>query len=337
MGLGAQPVGAAATILPEVRTNFLDALEMSDPRYNETIDQLVDKVAMDSRLEKYAYWEMKGNPRRWDENTSIPEVTMAQKMYLLQLHNWGAKMKWSLFDSRDSKSASIAAEARKLADKHKMLRPRIFAQILEGATNVALKDTVETAVDGSSLYDSSTRFSVSGGNIETISSITNALLAYNAIWAFHTKFSQFLAPDGINPLLSPDEYSKLVIFVPPSKNQYWQEAAKQALRPQIVEAGVSTSVTGSGAAVDNLISKNEISVEIIPFVYLTDADDVYCFAANGKYKAIVEGTKQGLEEYEFGPHNSEEAAANAYETYQAFERFNMRAHFAQYTIKGNVA
>lgn len=331
MGLGVQPVTAYATVLPEVRTNFLDALEMGNPRYNKVIDQLVDKVSMDSRLEKYAYWEMTGNPRRWAENTAIPEVSMRQKMYLLTLLNWGAKMKWSLWDGRDSKNASIAAEARKLADKHLTLRPRIFAQILEGATNAALKDTVETAVDGDTLYSSSTRFSVSGGNIETMSSVTSSLLAYEYIWKFHTRFSQFLAPDGINPLLSPEEYSKLIIFVPPSKNRYWQEAAKEASRPVLFG-------TDAGAAVQNLVASKEFfEVEVIPFNYLTDADDVYCFAANGKYKAIVEGTKSGLEEYEFGPHNSEQAADNAYESYQAFERFNMRAHFAQYTIKGNVA
>lgn len=327
----AQMSTANATMLPEVRANFIDALEGANSYYNEVIESLIDDFQMESRLEKQGYWEKTGTVKRWDQGTSIPQVTMRQKMYLMGLHNWGAEMVWSVYDARDSK-ASIAKEATTLADDHLTLLPRLFAQILEGSANPDLKDTIETAVDGSSLYSSSTRFGVSGGNIESISDVTSSLLAYENIWKFHNRFQQFLTPNSTSPLLSPSEYDDLVIFVHPSKKQYWFEAAKAATKPVLFG-------TDAGAGVENLLAGKKVigNIEIVPFIYLSGTADVYAFAAKGKYKAILRGRREGLEEYMFGPHNSLECARNMIETYQASQRWNLRAHFAQYTIKGDVA
>lgn len=336
MGKPVHTVSAPSTVLPEFRATFIDAMEMANPMYSDVIDMIVDKVPMDSRLERYTYWKHEGNPSRWDEGRAIPTVGMSQEEYLLYVHQWGAKMIWSLWDARDSKSASILGEAKKLANKHLTLRPRIVAQILEGSVNPYLKDVVETAVDGDTLYSSSTRHGVTGGNIVSTSAISSMELAYTAVHGAFRKFQQFLSPDDINPLLSPEEYSEIIVLYHPSKFDYWNQLVTRKFMTQ--------AVGDAGATVDNNLNpsaskygKFYFSVVPIPFIYLTDEDDAYAFAANGKYKSIIEGGLQGLEEYEYSPANSERAGEHAYEAYQCFERFNMRAHFSQYTVKLNVA
>jgi hypothetical protein len=336
MPIPGQPFVVSPTLLADCQAYFMDAYASTQNPYQEVIDSCSDVVPMETRQDRYAYWESPPNPRRWSPGESIPQGSMVQKSYVMPLVNWGLKVIYSRWDAEDEVIKSIPNAMAQLASRYKLLKPRVLAQILEGSTNPALLGTVGNAVDEVALFSATDaqsldRFNVSGGNIVSSASSTSAPLIYKALWEAHSAFMQFYGTDRINPLLDPSEYSELTVLYHPTRNRYFREAFEQQLRGEVVVTDIAA------AGVDNLLSKmGNLKIKLVSFNYLTDPADWYVVASKARVKPILFGTKKEMTDMLYTRQNSENAGDNAYEAYNTDERWGARPHFAFSIVKVNV-
>lgn len=224
----------------------------------------VDSVQATNAQHDYGYKESAPFMEEWKRGGNIPTEGMAAKSFNVVNHKFGKRVEWDEEDREDDQLQDLMPAARETGTGAAILPEEFFFDLVLGTTST-LPGTV-LAPDGLSFFNTGTRFSTSGGNIEAGGSIATTAGLISIYYAIIKRFRDFKDTKG-KPLWLQNQIDQGVTIVfSTGFEKVFEEAFLQKLN-----VGVVTT-----AATTNLIQDSLRKVTLWPTSRLT-TDDFYVF------------------------------------------------------------
>lgn len=305
---------SSAVLANGLRTEFADTYmavnnRQGDSRLAEVMDL---SIGATNRQHEFAYFEAAPHMDFWRRGDTIPTDSFKSVQFTVPVYTWGRRVPWHKEDRKDDQTQSLFDMARMAGQSAALLPQRFFFDIIQNVTTTL--PAIPLAPDGVQMFDSGTRFGVSGGNIvswagSTIANIQQAY--YNAL----EKFKAFQDGKG-QPLISDDIIDQGVVIVHPATLTEEMELAFLQQRQNIVY-GSNTAASSQS----NLTLDSNRKVTLWGTSRITTTNSFYIFLKGMPKKPVFLLDRQGVQEYTSleGDNNSDHTR-NTGEEYVQWER-----------------
>ena len=308
-----QIVYSAATLAGGLRGDFWDTYVSTYKAMSERVSaMMVLDVPSDKLTETYGYYRTSPHPKRWVRGNSIPEKGFKAVAFSVTNKDYGIKTSWHANDRMDDQTKSLPAFVAATAEKFGLLDERVAYQILTGATDLNLLESIPNAPDGVGICnatdgDGAARFGVTGGNVETGGGVATSEAIRDDFFSALGRFRQFQDTEG-QPLLDPGTIDGgMTVTYNVGLDKVFREAFAQRITLQT--AGVSNVILDAGLA-----------VTLRPTSRITDND--WWVILNGvKTKPMFRQTRQPVQEHAVTMDNSDHARTTKEESWQADCRY----------------
>jgi phage major head subunit gpT-like protein len=265
---------------------------------------IMDEVPSTMELETYFYRESRPYPSRWPAGSTRGTKGFKTVRWSVFNKDWTDGVGWNRNHLSDDVTRSLEKDVRETASRWSTLRMRIASQIIQGATDFDLLDSIPNAPDGVDLYNATdgagaARFGVTGGNLLTGTGVANESQIIKDFYLAQARFLAFLDTES-QPLIDPATFAEgFTIMYPPALTEVMKRAFKNAAH--IVTSAATGAMAGTAsivavAATPNTARESGDNVTLFPNPYLTDAADYYIFLNGANVKPIFWQDRQGVQE-----------------------------------------
>ena len=197
-------VQSHAQLVNGLMTNFTNTYTgINNRQSNAALSMICDRTGftMNNRKKNVGYRKSAPHFRLWERHDRIKREGMGSVLHEVEAFKWGVKLDWLRDDREDDQTGTLVTDAQNAGASAALHDERMFFDAVEGTTTVL--PYALTAPDGSSFFNSGTRFETSGGNIESGTTLTTAAGWQAAVYAARKRFMDFKDGKG-QPLLMPE-------------------------------------------------------------------------------------------------------------------------------------
>jgi len=299
-----QIVIATDLLTAGIRADFWDVYEpMYDGLKAKLSDYMDLDVPSDKLTEIYAYAQSAAYPGRWKRGEEIPSKAFKGVQFSVTNKDWGIRIPWHENDRQDDQTKSIRQRAQSAGKNFATLDERVFYQILRGAVDTELLESIPNAPDGVALYsatdgDGAARFGVSGGNIITGTGVATPGAIQTDLFSALSRVRSFLDTEGqpLHDMSLIDQGVSITFNV--NNWKVFAEAFQQGRTHSVISS--------TGAAVTNIIMDSGLRVDLTPTTRITD-NDWFVFLRGVPHKPIFRQTRQPIREWFATMENSDSA------------------------------
>lgn len=209
---------AASLLTAGLRSDFVNnygaAKRQADVRLGQC---MLTDVKSDKLTEIYGYPKSAPHMRRWPRGWDISQKAFGSVQFSVTNKDWGHRIPWHRNDRMDDQTGSLFQMAQQGGKSAGVLDERVFFQILTGATDADLLESIPTAPDGAALYAtvdgaSAARFGATNGNLLTGNGVATASAIRGDIWSSIQQFKLFQDTEG-QPLFTDAELDEGFVVV----------------------------------------------------------------------------------------------------------------------------
>lgn len=237
--------------------------------------------------ENYAAPESVDGFKRKDRGADVPFDDFKFYTWSTKNLNWETGIEWHRNDRINDKTGTLYGQATSKGQLAAALDEEIIVkQMIAGTADATLLDAIPNAPDGLANFSASTRFGLSGGNINSgggVASDDAVLTDFFDVWG---DFSRMTNTKG-KPYHNLGKLKRFLVLYRGTNQEVFASAFIQKLRAKAVVTSTSN------ASVSNLISDMGIQVELAPTAYLPD-NDWYIFALDSGVKPYYTQKREGL-------------------------------------------
>lgn len=298
-----------------LRSEFADSYRMASAGVERALGSVMDLgIPSDKLTEIFGYFETAPYPVRWRRGDAITEKGFASVQFSITNYDYGRRVQWHENDRQDDQTRTLMEQARTLGAHFASLPSRIFYQMLTAGTDYDLLPTVPNAADGVGLFsatasDSSARFGLTGGNIQTGTGVATAAAIRTDFFNAIERFVQFQDTEG-QPLFPAE-------IIDQGFDLFYNAANMQIVAEAFVQGRTLAAATTatSNAAVTNIVMDSGLEVRLHPTQRITD-NDMFVNAGGSPKKPLFQLQRQTLREHVGTMDNSDTARATKLEYMQ---------------------
>lgn len=267
------------------------------------LDLVMDTIPSNTLIENYYYRKSRPYPKRWPRGATRGTKGFDTIRWSTINKDWEDGVGWHRNDITDDYARSLETDIRATASRWATLAMRIRAQIMEGATDADLLDSIPNCPDGADLYNATdgagaNRFGVSGGNIISGSGVATAEQIRKDLFAARTRFLKFKDTEN-QPLVDAGIINQgVVIEYPAELDQVMNEAFRNEIAAATISStgthAASSSVVGI-AGVSNVFKAMGLNIRFYANQWLTDVNDWHVHLIGAPVKPIYRQILQGVE------------------------------------------
>jgi len=274
--MGTQVI-AASTLTAGLRSDFADTYAKQKRTSDARLAPLMQvDVPSDQLTEYVGYFESAPHMGRWTRGKGIPSKAFASKQFTVTNKDWGHRVEWHRNDRMDDQTGTLFSMAKKAGESAATLDLRVAFQILTGAANSRLLESLPTAPDGAALFSttdgsSAARFGATDGNLLTGGGVATGAAIRADLWAALEQARLYQDTEG-EPLFGDEEIEAGVTVIYGAANEaVFREAFVQGRT-----LAAATTAT-SNAAVTNTILESGLPLTLWPTQRITDNDWIVVF------------------------------------------------------------
>jgi phage major head subunit gpT-like protein len=321
------PVYAADLLTAGLRGDFWDTYAKTSEGLKARFPSMMElDIPSDKLTETYGYFNSAPHPRRWVRGNAIPEKGFKGVAYSVTNKDYAIKIPWHVNDRMDDQTRSLYTFAQNGGAGFALLDERALYQILTGATDLDMLESVPNAPDGVGICnatdgDGAARFGVSGGNVVSGGGVTTSELVRVDFFKTIVAFRSFQDTEG-QPLHDPSIIdSGVTVTYGIANEKAFREAFGQRFSLQT-------------AATSNIILDAGIKVTLVPTARITD-NDWWVFLDGIKRKPVFRQTRQAIQEHSATMDNSDWVRAHKEESIQWDCRYGYGVNAAYGVCKVN--
>lgn len=283
---------------------FRQTYDLKMDYWRGLLPMFMDIVPSGMELESYFYSESRPYPVRWPSGTTRGTKGFKRIRYTVVNKDWTSGVGWNRNQVADDVTKSLMADVKETASRWATLEMRVAAQVIEGATDFDLLDTIPNSPDGADLFNATdgagaNRFGVSGGNIISGSGVANESQIIKDFYAAQARFLNFKDTES-QPLIDPGTFVEgFVVMYPPALTEVMKRAFRAEVTLATITAAGATAAAASNVAAagtNNPVLAAGDNVTLFPNPYLTDTSDWYVFLKGANVKPLFWQDRQGIEE-----------------------------------------
>ena len=245
-------------------------------------------ISSDKFEEIYGYDEVAMYPERRPWGQDVASKPHRFRNFTVQNVAWDSNVEWFKHHRLFDQLKVLERSARRAGVNYGTLPERVAFQIIQGTTDRKLLGTIPNAPDGVGIYsaldgDSSNRFQVSGGNIESGTGIGSSAAVRTDVFNAIERIGSFLDPEG-EPAFDPGVIDQGITVL-------FGIANTQVVR----EAFVQARTLDGGAAVTNITQDSGMQFHLVPSARITN-NAIFVFIDEMDPKPIFEQVAQPLDE-----------------------------------------
>src|SRR5574341_477458 len=239
-------IQANAALTAGIQANFAHTYASSSKAEAAKVSKVMDMGnAAKARTVPLAYFETTDYPEYWPYGEDIPEGNNQAVSYSVTIRRWAKRIRWNRDDVTDELTHTLKQRALQLGEHFGTLHVRILFQMLLGSFDPMLLPTVQNAPDGLSLFSSSTRFGVAGGNILSGNGVADVASIVRDYYRGIVRFTQQLDTKA-QPLHNPGQSDSGIMVIYGTANKEAFEKAFYGTIQQGINAGLSNDLKDTG-------------------------------------------------------------------------------------------
>lgn len=267
-------INIGALLEPGLRN---DAAMIYRPQY-EGIKAMLGEViwleaTSDKLQEVYGYLESPPYFTWWPAGTNIPEASISSQRFTIINRDFGRRVRLPR-NVEDDQTGTAYTIARMIAQTYVQLPTECFWQIItEGSYNstTAPLPALPKWADGGDMYESSTRYGSSSGNIVSVTSTSTVQGIITDLNSVSRRFQEFTNTQS-RPFFNAGQTKRMTIFYGPAVTMVMNQAEFQTRTPWEVTSGSNST----GQTPTNLLREAQFDLTYAPFPYISNSR-YYCF------------------------------------------------------------
>lgn len=239
----------------------------------------------DKRTESRGYFESAPVMKHQWRGDPINEGAFDSKTFDVTNFNYSMRVRWHRDDREDDQTDSLFEQAQGAGRSARTLPLRALYDMLLGQTNML--PVVYNAPDGAANFDASTRFGVSGGNIQSGVTFSTGVGVRNGIWQAIERFhnmqdteEQELHDTGII------ENGGILVLFSAADTQQFAEAFKQEISSEVIST--------SNAGVSNTLMASGMKFNLVNAGFRLSTGTAFIFLMGARKKAFFQQTRTPL-------------------------------------------
>lgn len=287
-----------AGLRSDFKDNYMKSKRASDARLGNVMQ--ID-VPSDKLTELFAYPLSAAHMKQWPRGKDIPNKPFTAVQFSVTNKDWGHRITWHRNDRADDQTGSLYENAQQGGKSGGVMDERIFFQILTGATDANLLESLPNAPDGAALFATTAggaaRFGATNGNLLTGTGVATAQAVRSDFWNTMAQFRLFQDTEG-QPLYDDSDLDQGATIIAGAANEsVFREAFLQGRTIQIVTnptVGGGTD-NAAAAAVTNTILESGLKITLWLTQRITDND--WFVGLKGAWrKAIFSTSREAMKE-----------------------------------------
>lgn len=318
------PVVSHETLVAGLRSDFAANY---DRMYTGLKGRLGDVMMLDTPSDKleeiFAYYESSPHPVRWDRGEAIPSKAFKAVQFRIKAKDWGIRVEWHKNDREDDQLRKLYERAQEAGRNFALLRERVFFQMIQGAADPHLLESIPNAPDGVPLYSpvdgtGADRFGVVGGNVQAGTGVADPTQIHDDFWRMYERFRMMQDTEG-QPLFDDAALDQgVILYYAANLEQQFRKAFEQARQAEfrvVQEAAANVGI--GGATPSNLIMDAGVKIELRPTQRIT-TNDWYGFLRGVKQKPIIHTIRRPLTPA-FGMYENSDSARTTKQEYHQWD------------------
>lgn len=276
-------IGIGGLLEPGLRS---EAAMIYRPRYEGVKAQIGDCIWMEATSDKlkevYGYLESPPYLTWWPASTPIPSANFASQRFEIVNRDFGVRVNLPR-NVEDDQTGTAFTFARMIAKTYAQLPQECFFQILQesafnGTTNPL--PVLPKWADGGDMFESSTRYGSSSGNVVGVTSTSTVQGILTDIFSVVRRFQEFTNTQS-RPFFDPNETRNFTIFHGTAVTLVMNQAEFQTRIPWEVTA----STNGTGQTPTNVLQEAKLKIKYVP---------ASTYIADSKYYVLLNGIEAAL-------------------------------------------
>lgn len=209
----------------------------------------------------------------WPDASPIPAGQIASQRFSIINRDFGRRI-YLPRNSEDEQTGTAMAFARMIADNYAMLPHEVFFQVIQeaaynGTTNPLI--VLPTWADGNDMFESSSRYGSSNGNIVASQSFSTVQGVTSAIFATYRRFVEFQNTQS-REFFNPQDAKRMTIFHSSAQSLVFAQAEFQTRVPWEVTSGSNST----GQTPTNVLKEAQFDLRYYNSQRIT-TNTCYCF------------------------------------------------------------